>query len=268
MMTDRAQAADASRKCAFEILHSAGWSDFRIASALQVGAHVIKRWRQDRNLEPNAGRVRKINETIAREMLAGGATDKGMAETFGVDPSAIAHWRKRRGLSASFPASRISAEDRRTVNKHLKLGASRKQICDLTSIKSLNTIDGFRSKIKSGKLRRTGITNETIRRRVSKDPNVQKRIDRAIGAHVPADIRADAAMDLYVDLLEGRVDVDLIEKVAPSYRSRAFDMCGSKFGARSLDEDLGDGWSLMDTIQDECAQSDMEAAAEDAWENR
>ena len=37
-------------------------------------------------------------------------------------------------------------------------------------------------------------------------------------------------------------------------------MCGSEFGARSLDEELGVGWSLVETIEDAGALEEMETA--------
>ena len=57
-----------------------------------------------------------------------------------------------------------------------------------------------------------------------------------------------------------------IEKVAPTYRNRAFEMCGSRFGVRSLDEEMGeDGWTLMDSLDDPAALAALEAAAEAAY---
>src|SRR5690606_30071949 len=104
-----------------------------------------------------------------------------------------------------------------------------------------------------------------IQDKIQADPNIQKRIERAIGTHLPLDARLDAVADLYLAVLEGRVACDFIEQVAPSYWNRAMEMAGSKFGPRSLDEEIGEGWSLMDTLEDPTALEELEAAAEAAW---
>ena len=76
------------------------------------------------------------------------------------------------------------------------------------------------------------------------------RIQKAIGHSHPEHVLEDAVADLYAAVFEGRVALDQIEKVAPHYRSRAYDMCGSAYGPVSLDAENEDGLRLIDTIAD------------------
>ena len=73
-------------------------------------------------------------------------------------------------------------------------------------------------------------------------------------------------MALYTDVLDGRVDRQFIEQVAPAYREQAWSVCGSKFGPRSLDEELAEDWTIGDTLEDPYALEALEAAAELAYE--
>jgi hypothetical protein len=117
-------------------------------------------------------------------------------------------------------------------------------------------------------LRSTGISNRTIRSQVLKDGGLEKRLTRAIGTAAPLDVRSEAISAMYADVLEGRLARDLIEAQAASYRNRAYDMCGlSKFGARSLDEELSEGFSLLDALEDPDALEEMIRAAEIGYQN-
>jgi hypothetical protein len=60
------------------------------------------------------------------------------------------------------------------------------------------------------------------------------------------------------------VDRRFIEKVAPHYRNRAFELSGARSG-RSVDEENEDGLTLMDRLDDPNALAALEAAAEAAW---
>lgn len=256
------------RERAFEVLHQAGWTDSAIAVALKASPFTVVRWRAERNLGRNLHEPPvKICEVEARRLYSQGAKDPIIARRFGVCQSAVTRWRQRQGLEANHPHRKLTAEQEHKARMLLRYGASRRQVADALGISGLDPIQRIRSKMKDPGLRRTGHTTFHIQARVRKDKRVQGRIDRAVGSHVPMDVRLEANAELYLAVLDGIVSVDCIEKVAPSFRNRAYSMCGaSKFGTRSLDEEIGeDGWTLMDSIDDPSALETMEAAAEAAW---
>jgi hypothetical protein len=102
------------------------------------------------------------------------------------------------------------------------------------------------------------------------DAEIMHRIQRAIGTSIPPEFREDAVADLQLAVLEGRISPDQIETASASFRNQAYGLVGSKYGARSLDEELGDegdGFTLMDTLEDTDALVSMEEAAAYAYDN-
>lgn len=257
--------SSAIRVEAFIALHSAGWADSRIGAALAVRPEQVRTWRDERGLQKNPGRSVKIDETEGRAMHAAGANDHQIARRFSVLPSAVVYWRQRRGLAPNAPSQTKPPEVRRKAKKMLRLGATRKQVAEACGL-HIASVQAYRCKMNDPGLRRTGLTNLNIRSQVVKDARVVRRIERAVGVGLPPDVLSEATSSLYLAVLDGLVAVDLIEKVAPSYRNRAYEMCGSKFGPVSLDEEIGDdGWTLMDSLEDPDALEALEAAAEAAW---
>ena len=261
-------AMTAIRVEAFLILHSAGWSDARISKAVREPVLKVRSWRISKDLPINPPSNQKINDGEARKMLSDGANDRQIADRFGTHPSAVVFWRQRRNLEPNFPCHRMSAQELKLAKKMILEGASRRQVAEATGLKDISSVRDIRAKLQGENMRKTGQTTRRISQRIRKDPRVLRRIEKAIGLNVPDDIRTDATMDLYASVLEGLVSADLIEKVAPTYRNRAYSMCGSKFGPRSLDEDLGEGLSLMDALEDPAALEEMESSADYAWETR
>lgn len=125
----------------------------------------------------------------------------------------------------------------------------------------------LRKKMPADGLRRYGITNRIIRAQVLKDAGLERRIRKAIGDGLPTDVKQDAVSDLYLAVLDCQVGCEHIEKVAPSYRNRAFGLCGSRFGPRSLDEELGDDFTLGDLLEDPDAFDQILRSAEIAFDN-
>lgn len=255
------------REKAFEALYHAGWCDEPIARVLHAAPTTIRQWRESRLLPKNLAAHVKIDEAVARRMYDDGESDYAIARALGMHQSSIVGWRRRNGLPSKRPCHRLTPEDIRKARKMLKLGASMRQVAREIDNCNVGALQYLRQKINHPGLRRHGITNTMIRDKVLKDPTIQRRIERAIGPKVPADIRLDAVSELYADVLEGRVAAEYIEQQAPAYRSRAYDMCGSKYGARSLDDELAENFTLGDTIEDSSALEEMEVAAEAAYGN-
>lgn len=261
-----ARASDTMRQNAFEALHTAGWSDWSISCVLRARCSTIETWRAQRQLRANRPRTTKICNTEARRLYGQGVADPVIANRFGVCHSAVVRWRQRQGLPANFPQNRLTSEQKRKAKLLLRYGASRRQVADAIGISDLGAIQRIRSTMNDPGLRRTGHTNRNIRSRIRKDANISRRIERAVGSSLPMDVRMEATAELYVAVLDGMVSADCIEQVAPSYRNRAYEMCGcSKFGARSLNEEIGEDWTLVDSLDDPSALEAMEAAAETAW---
>lgn len=262
-----ARISEAVRQQAFEVLHAAGWPDTPIAHVLHAAPCTVQLWREQRQLPRNRRRRQKIDQAEARQMHAEGANDTVIARRFGVLQSAVVHWRQRVGLPPNVPQyPRLTDAEKRKARRMLRLGASRRQVADAVGVRSLGTIQKLRATMRDPGLRRTGLTNLVIRTRIGRDKRITSRIERAVGENLPVDVRSEATAELYLAVLGGEVSADFIEKVAPTYRNRAFEMCGSKFGARSLDEEIGeDGWTLLDSLEDPGALDALEAAAEAAW---
>ena len=255
------------RLAALRLLCEAGWSDIKIGRAFERSKTVIARWRKRNGLKPlPQGYRQKIDHAQALAMYGVGASDGEIARRFGATQSGATRWRQRQGLAPNMEKFQpVDAHRKRAARKLLRNGASRRHVAETIGV-CVNTITRIRKAMGSTGLRPTGLSDRAIRTQVLNDHTLERRIRRAVGANLPAEIRYEAATELYVDVLEGRLARDRIETAAASYRNRAYYMCGSKFGPRSLDAENDDSWTLSDTLADPDALQSMEAAAELAYE--
>ncbi|WP_324740106.1 hypothetical protein U8326_10050 [Tsuneonella sp. CC-YZS046] len=99
-------------------------------------------------------------------------------------------------------------------------------------------------------LRPSGVSGQSLRKAVIREENLPRRIEKAIGLHVPRDIRMDAVNEMYLQLLDGKLPLTEIESSAARFRSRAFEMAGFNRSTRSLDEANDNGLSLTETLAD------------------
>jgi hypothetical protein len=256
------------RSEAFLALHGAGWSDHRTARAFGVHQNVVRRWRLDSGLPANGRQFNRIRldwERV-RELHAAGLNDYEIARDLGADPSSICKWRAKQSLATNYEPSGPSEATLRAARKMLRLGASKDQVAEHCSIHRMR-VQRIRRKMPVQGLRKVGQNNLMIAARVRKDPTIMRRITSAIGSRIPPDVQVDAVYDLYADVLEGKVAGDFIEKVAPSYRNRAMEISGNGYGRRSLEDPLGEDWTLGDTLDDPDALDELERAAEFAYDN-
>lgn len=100
-----------------------------------------------------------------------------------------------------------------------------------------------------------------------KGDTVLDRIKRAIGRALPRDVADDAVSDLYVAVLTGAVALDRIEAEARKFGNRVLNQFASKFGPRSLDEEIGDsdGFTLLDKLRDEGSSDWLEQMGATVW---
>lgn len=205
----------------------------------------------------------KIRHGEALAMYDAGANDNEIALRFHALPSAVAHWRSRHGLPSKHFKG-LSASQRRQAMRMLRDGATRQQVSDTIGVCKA-AIQRIRKSMPSEGLRSTGINQYTIRAQVLNNNDLYPRILRAVGSGLPRDVKHDAANEMYVDVLDGKLSADLIEARASRYRNRAWSICGSNYGPVSLDAANDDDFSLGDLIDDPAALAAMDEAAERAW---
>lgn len=192
----------------------------------------------------------KIDSARALAMYDEGASDREIAVAFGVTASGVCLWRKRHGLArVACNDNRLTLAQIRQAKNMLRHGATRAQIAGHLGI-SQSSVQTLRRGMDDLSLRRTGVSNTSIRNAVIADEGLLARIEKAIGLRVPRDIRMDAANEMYLDLLEGALPIDQVERAAPRYRSRAFGLNGFNHSTRSIDEQDESGFSLADTLAD------------------
>lgn len=205
----------------------------------------------------------KIRHGEALAMYDAGANDNEIALRFHALPSAVAHWRSRHGLPSKHFKG-LSASQRRQAMRMLRDGATRQQVSDTIGVCKA-AIQHIRKSMPSEGLRSTGINQYTIRAQVLNNNDLYPRILRAVGSGLPRDVKHDAANEMYVDVLDGKLSADLIEARASRYRNRAWSICGSNYGPVSLDAANDDDFSLGDLVDDPAALAAMDEAAERAW---
>ena len=240
---------------AIKTLNDSGWSDGQIGKAIGCTSKAVWGYRRRNDISPVTISVPKIVNSEALRMYENGESDAAIARKFKVDQTAAFYWRKRKGFPPNFSAAPIPKEAERTARKMLKDGATRQQVADAIGC-SPTTVQRVRAGMDSPHLRRTGVTNKCIQRRIRKDPGILKRIETAIGTKVPQDVREHASYDMYADLFEGVLSVELIEERASRYRNKAYSMCGSTFEHARLDAANDQGLTLLDRLSDELIYQD------------
>lgn len=237
------------RDDAFLSLYESGWSDRKIAQAFSVSPPAVAYWRTKVGL-PAQQRARLIDEEEGRQMHSDGASDPDIASRFGVTQSSVVRWRQKRGLPANITKPELDEAADRKIRKMLAQGASSSAIQRAVG-HSKPAILARRKQVRSAHLRQTGVSDKALRLRADKQPDLIQRIREAVGEGIPVSVRDHAVMDLFGDLYDGLLVEGAIESAAPSYRSRAYAMCGSSYEHSRLDAETDDGRRLIDTIADE-----------------
>jgi hypothetical protein len=81
--------------------------------------------------------------------------------------------------------------------------------------------------------------------------DLQRRVVKAVGCRLPFDIAADAAAELMLAVIEGRVSLDQIEKQGRIFGNRALREYANPFTTKSLDEELSEqNGGLIDRLKD------------------
>jgi hypothetical protein len=96
---------------------------------------------------------------------------------------------------------------------------------------------------------------------------LMRRVRRAVGRALPLDILDDVVGDMFAALLDGSLPLGEIEGQCRKFGNRVLGQFASKFGPRSLDEELGEGegFRLIDSIQDDRSSSWLEEMGASVW---
>lgn len=247
------------QKRALVLLHGDGWSCPAIARVLNVSAETVRQWLSIAGIAPNPSKFHaKFDAAEVARMYRAGASDGDVARRFGATQSGALRWRQRHGVEANYgPNPPLDPHVIRSARRMLADGASRRQVADAHDIACLGTVQKIRRRMDRRGIRPTGLTNRAIRSQVLRDKTVLPRITKAVGRHLPVDVKHDAVSALYLEVLDGRIRRDLIEERAPRFRAKAYALNGGDYSHRSLDDDSA-GWSMLDRLEDPNALSWLE----------
>jgi len=89
----------------------------------------------------------------------------------------------------------------------------------------------------------------------------------SIGRGMAPDLVDDAVSDIWLALAEGRLSPQRISAEAGKFRNRVIKSYASKFGPRSLDEDIGDGdgFRMLDLLKDHSSSGWLEKMGATVW---
>jgi hypothetical protein len=195
-----------------------------------------------------------------------GNTDQEIADAEGKPRNSITVWRKSHGLPANYStlSHKLSPEENAARLFLYGLGWSdhriaKEQGCAHGAVCQWRNKRSLPANFRSGQ-----------RESFAPSPGVEitwKRVRDAVGRLLPADIADDAAAELMLDLLEGRLEDSQIAKQAKSYGNRMLSSFANKFGARSLDEILPgtEDFRLIDTLRDDNSRDWLEKMGATVW---
>lgn len=195
----------------------------------------------------------KIRTEEARQLHAQGMSDSDIARHFGVTQSGATRWRHKQGLPPNVIVNvqpHLSAERRRRGRKMLREGATVRQVARAIEC-GRNAAAGLRKGLKGDeRLRGHGITLRGTRNAARRDAAAILAELKTATRHVTdAAIRDDVMGDMFLAMMEGRLERQNIKTEARRYSGRAIDQWQSKWAPASIDEALTeDGLRLVDLI--------------------
>jgi len=244
-------------------LHAAGMTNAQIAKLEGSTRRAVAQWLRSRGLAPHNRINPPLSEADIQRRTAlyeEGLSDSEIGRREGVSFNTIRGWRKGRGLARKMQPRGPWTDEQRAARLFLyTLGYSDRRIAKEQKVRSA-AVWAWRKKL--GLPLVPGSRARSLDRRTS----IADRIRRAIGFSLPKDIAEDAAADLYLDLLSGKLSIDKIEKEARRYGNRVLERFASRYGPRSLDEEIAeDGFSLLDTLVDGSSSGWLEEMGATVW---
>lgn len=246
-------------------LYNAGLNDTEIGQQLGLTKGTVARWRKTRGLAPNHqhGGAAVTPEQHAQRLALyeTGLSDVKIAKRMGLGTNAIQYWRQKFNLPphvlfSLVPFSREQRAERRRLHA---LGYSDSRIAREVGVRH-STVTKWRERrhLPAHYEQNPYRPDTTFQWPKTQDGQLMRRIVAAVGYGLTPDIAAEAVADLALAVVDGSV-VD-IEAAAPSFRRKAIGKWASRYGARSLDEELGDsdGFRMIDLIPDHHSKSWLE----------
>lgn len=205
----------------------------------------------------------KINTEEALRLYAQGVSDHAIARHFGVTQSGATRWRQRQGLPPKNTAStvRVSAESKRKARKMFREGATVDQVSRAIGC-SENTAQRMRQQIKGdARLRGHRMTLQRVQAQARRHVTAILTELKTATRHVTdATMRDDVMGDMYLAMMEGRLERQNIKTEARRYSGRAIEQWQSKWAPASIDEAMTeDGLRLIDLIACPSAQAWLES---------
>ncbi|WP_327751686.1 helix-turn-helix domain-containing protein [Sphingobium sp. SJ10-10] len=194
-----------------------------------------------------------------RSLYEQGLNDCQIARRIGVDKSAVRQWRKRNGLAPNLPSSAPGEVDLIPMRKllfDLGWGVARVARHQGVSKASVSTWKA-RQRLNTGGPQHSSNSSRDDGNELRR---LQRRIIKAVGGRLPFDIAADAAASLMLDVIEGKVPVQQIERVARRYGNKALGEYADAFKSQSLDVDVrgAEGLRPIDMLVDESSSAWLE----------
>lgn len=197
----------------------------------------------------------KLQERMA--LYNRGMSDREIARVQGIDPSTVCHWRHANGLKCQSGSDRekSAVSVGRRFLYDLKWGD--KSIARQQQV-TRESVRGWRQHYDLTPNRPIGRSHKRAKQEQLQE--LQRRVVRAIGTRLPFDIAADAAADLMLAVVEGRVPLDQIEKRGRAFGNRALDQYANGFRQSSLDEEIpeAEGLRKIDMLVDEGSSAWLE----------
>lgn len=281
-------------------LYEQGLGDQSIAAALGMTPRAVWKWRRRSGLASNSDRAVRIKdprvvvatpETRATcdRLLRRNVTTKVVCAIFKLAVSTVQRWRSevlRAEPSLRRPStaqkmrpratngrlySRLPPERLREAFELYALGHSDVMIAATMNLRSQQIGDwraayslrpNARKRRVRGRIRARSVPFQAIR--TDRDL-LYARIRRSLrGDWATVD---DAASDLYLAVIEGRLEIEQIEAVANQYRNRVMADYASAFGPISLNKAIPGTEDLMmiDTLRDERSSDWLEEMGATVW---
>jgi hypothetical protein len=247
-------------------MYDAGESDGAIARACGATRIAVSHWRIARRLpSKHPVKATQIQPEVSKGRMAlylDGATGAQIASVQGVSEWAVHRWRQRQGLPANHHGGSFTPEQRAARMLLYSFGYSDSRIAHEQRVGAA-TITKWRKRLNLPANRSPARRTD----RIDKAGDMLARIKRAVGRGLPGDIADDAIGDLCIAALSGEISIDEIEKSARKFGNKVLSSFADKWGARSLDEEIGEepGFMLLDTLQDESSSSWLEEMGATVW---
>jgi transposase len=284
-------------------LYDAGNTDSVIAEAVGIRPNSVFTWRQRRGLPPNLppGRTLRTSEHLAFitpdlkrraiALLKRGVGAPMIAREMSTTVKSVERW-----YTEAFPSTpyvRQSGATRRSTPRHPSGRAYSKMRTDRRARAFVLYADGLNDHeiaedigVNSGQVwewrhalflppvgkvwrkHRAKPKPKRLGQAISPMSNpLYAHIVNSIGRGMASDLVDDAASDIWLALAEGQLPPGQISAQAGKFRNQVIGNYASKFGTRSLDEDIGDGdgFRMLDLLKDHSSSDWLEEMGATVW---